>query len=73
MELDLDGVEICWLSASSLLLALKDGQLWQANLLVKNSIVEELKVGKGPSLCKHRQPTLSTSHSRPQNGFSCSG
>ncbi|KAK9865948.1 hypothetical protein WJX84_010709 [Apatococcus fuscideae] len=43
LELELDGVATCWLNAQSLMLALKDGQLWQANFIVTNSIVEELK------------------------------
>lgn len=44
LELDLEGVTTCRLNTQILLLALKNGQLWQLNLVVKNSIVEELKV-----------------------------
>ncbi len=47
LEIDLDGVKTCWLNAHSLLMALKDGRLWQVNLVLANNIVDELKVRLG--------------------------
>ena len=44
LELELNGVQTCWLSEQTLLLALKDGQLWQVNLVLKGNLVDELKV-----------------------------
>ena len=59
LEIELDGVETCWLNALSLLLALKDGQLWQANLVLANNIVDELKV----DLClEPSSPSLGRCH-----------
>ena len=52
LEIQLDGLETCWLNVQSLLMALKDGQLWQVNLVLVNNIVDELKVQSDQrSLC----------------------